>query len=272
MKGDPIHNTEFVIFDVETTGLSPRWGDRLIEIAGLRLKKMKPVGRFESLVNPRRLISPGAMAVNGISQDMVDGAPAADEVLPRFLAFARGACLVAHNARFDVGFLNSELSLTGGRLDLEAPVIDTLKMARLLLPGLGRYSLAVVARFFGAVQQQTHRAMSDVMLTYEIFAPLLSLAGERKINDIQDLAAHFGYTSHTAQKEKLTMDILNRAIREDRPVNMTYFSPYYGSRTVRRVSPIRIVRERRRTVLVGFCHLRREEREFRVDRIVHLEE
>src|SRR4051812_36446666 len=98
---------EFVVFDLETTGLSPWGGDEIIEIGAMKLfgNEIDEVNIFHSLVNPRRLISEEATKINGITNEMVAGAPALDEVFPKFLEFVGNAWLVAQNAKFDMGFL-----------------------------------------------------------------------------------------------------------------------------------------------------------------------
>ena len=179
-----LRKQEFIIFDVETTGLSPRWGDRIIEIAALKVKDLKPVGEFYSFVDPQREISYGAFQVNGITPDMLMGAPTLEEILPRFLKFIGSAALVGHNIKFDLSFLCYELSLMGKWLRPKTVVIDTLKMARGLLPHLGRYPLWFIADSLGITRKQEHRAMADVKLTFEVFLRLIKTMGKKDIEDM----------------------------------------------------------------------------------------
>lgn len=174
-----IAEKEFVIFDVETTGLSPASGDRVIEIAAVKVRDLQVVEEFYSLINPQREISFGAFAVNGISQVMVDGAPAARQIIPSFLEFIQTSVLVGHNVKFDLGFLSYELSLLELKLPPQTIALDTIRMARTLIPGLGSYSLASVSYALGITEIQQHRAMADVMMTWEVFARLRQNA-ERK--------------------------------------------------------------------------------------------
>src|SRR5437868_6642802 len=125
-----IKNTEFVVFDVETTGLSAIDGDRIIEIAAMKIRGEKVIDKFYSLVNPQRLIPPGASRVNNITDDMVADAPSAIEVLPQMVSFISSSCVAGHNVRFDLGFLAYELALMGRKLNEGTPAIDTLKMSR----------------------------------------------------------------------------------------------------------------------------------------------
>ncbi len=171
--------TEFVIFDVETTGLSPSMGDRVIEVAALKVKNLEPVEEFHSFINPGREISPGAFMVNGITPEMLLGSPRIDRILPRLLNFLADQVIVGHNIKFDLGFLDHEVRLTGIPREREWKSICTVKMARSLLPGLGRYPLWLVARRLGVEQRQEHRALSDVYLTLSVFRRLLEIAKRR---------------------------------------------------------------------------------------------
>lgn len=185
-------NEIFVIFDVETTGLSPKRGDRMIEIAGLKVQGGDVVESFHSLLNPGRPVSYGAFLVNGISDKMVAHAPHAGEVIPRFMTFARGSWLVGHNVRFDLAFLEQEIKLLYKNQVLKQEAIDTMRMARGLLPDLGRYSLAVVAQFLGIEAPQEHRAFPDAEMTWKVFQQLLTMADRRDITDADMLLSLFG--------------------------------------------------------------------------------
>jgi DNA polymerase III epsilon subunit len=176
---------EFVVFDVETTGLSPASGDRIIEIAALKVKNFKPVERFHSMVNPQRLISFAAFEVNGISDRMLVGAPKCSEILPDFLHFLGQATLIGHNVQFDLNFLYNELNLAQIKLDRQIDFIDTIRLARQIMPRLKRYPLWLVADALGIQESQKHRAMADVDLTFEVFYRLIHKAHEE--NRLKDL-------------------------------------------------------------------------------------
>ncbi len=178
-----IHQTEFVVFDVETTGLSPQQGDRIIEIAAMKIRSGQVVDKFHSLVNPQRSIPAEASRVNNITEDMIADAPTSREVLPRMIDFIAGACVAGHNARFDVGFLSFELAAMGRKLKDDTPVIDTLKMAKELLPYLSSYKLAYLARSLGVTVTETHRALADVALTVAVFNRLADMAREKQLDE-----------------------------------------------------------------------------------------
>jgi DNA polymerase-3 subunit alpha (Gram-positive type) len=183
-----IQKREYVIFDVETTGLFPGFGDRIVEIAALKIKDLEPVDRFSSLLDPQREISYGAFQVNQITASMLKGAPQAQEILPRFLDFVGEAALVGHNVQFDLGFLCHELALVERKLKEKTVVLDTLKMARRFIPRLPSYSLWSVAQSLGVKRNQEHRAMADVELTFAVFARLIGMARRQNIQDIRELA------------------------------------------------------------------------------------
>src|ERR1700743_60170 len=108
--------TEFVIFDVETTGLSHLDGDRIVEIAAVKVKSGQVVDKFYSLVNPKRSMPSQATLVNNITDEMLISAPVAADVLPQMIHFIGGACVAGHNVKFDLNFLCYELSMIGRRL------------------------------------------------------------------------------------------------------------------------------------------------------------
>lgn len=184
--------SEFVIFDVETTGLSPVDGDRIIEIAAVKVKGAQVIDKFYSLVNPQRSVPAQATLVNNITDDMVASAPIAADVLPQMIQFIGGGCVAGHNVRFDLNFLCFELAMAGRRLHDHTPAIDTLKMARDLLPYLSNHKLAYLARSLGVVVDQTHRAMADVELTVAVFLRLLEMAADRQLNQAAVFLGQFG--------------------------------------------------------------------------------
>jgi DNA polymerase-3 subunit epsilon len=169
---------EFVVLDVETTGLRPG-PDRVIEIAGVRLRGNEIIDTFQSLVNPRRRVPPFITQFTGITQAMVNDAPPAEMVFPTFLRFIDGATIVGHNVGFDTGFLSNEMKLLGRAFPLDG--LDTIPLARRLLPGLKRFKLEMVAAHLGITTLNRHRAMGDASVTAEVFLRLLKLAQQQGI-------------------------------------------------------------------------------------------
>jgi DNA polymerase III epsilon subunit family exonuclease len=178
----------FVVVDLETTGLRPGHA-RICEIGAVRVEGLAPAGTFETLVDPGVPLPPVISSLTGIVDADLVAAPGASHAVRRFLEFAGDAVLVAHNARFDVGFLDREVErLTGRRM--AAPVIDTVGLARRLLAGrVPRASLASLSYFFGTSVQPCHRALPDAQATAEILVALIGLAQERGARTVADLSA-----------------------------------------------------------------------------------
>jgi DNA polymerase-3 subunit epsilon len=215
----------FTFVDVETTGLDPATGDRVCEIALLRVQGDREIARFESLVHPQRPMHPGALAVHGITDAMLVGAPIFATLLPQIHALLQDAVLVAHNARFDMSFLRHEWQLAGHTFPFLA-VADTLALAQ------ARYrfphnSLGAIASELGVTPTALHRAMADVCTTWQVALPT------------------------------------------GKPLLLRY-QPEKAPATVRVVQPLEVYYERGHGYIRAFCHLRQEERHFRLDRIAEL--
>jgi DNA polymerase-3 subunit epsilon len=186
-----IEDAELVVFDLETTGLSAS-RDRMCEIGAVRVRSLEIAETFETLVDPRVSLPPTIARLTGLRDIDLRRAPRQDLAVRRFLGFAGDAPLAAHNARFDVGFLDHAVQrLTGRRV--AAAVVDTVWLARrLLLRRSERFSLAQLAHFFGTATDPCHRALPDALATAEILVALLGLAqerGARTLAEVIELAA-----------------------------------------------------------------------------------
>jgi DNA polymerase III epsilon subunit family exonuclease len=186
-----IEDAEFVVFDLETTGLSAS-RDRMCEIGAVRVQALEIAETFETLVQPGVALPPTIARLTGIRDDELRRAPRPELAVRRFLGFAGDAPLAAHNARFDVGFLDRAVErLTGRRV--AAPVVDTVWLARRLLQRRSeRFSLSQLAHFFGTSCEPCHRALPDALATAEILVALLGLAqerGARTLAEVVELAA-----------------------------------------------------------------------------------
>ncbi len=162
-----------IVFDTETTGLSPRNGDRIIEIGAVKLENGVVVDEFQSLINPGRSIPYQAQAVHGISQAMLHDQPLPAEVFPEFYDFICSATLVAHNAPFDQRFLTAELNLLGLRTPNK--IECTMKLSRRYLSQLPNHRLYTVYRHLGGVEDSSmkrHRALDDARMAAFVWLEL----------------------------------------------------------------------------------------------------
>ncbi|WP_108024349.1 PolC-type DNA polymerase III [Melghirimyces profundicolus] len=180
----------YVVFDVETTGLSAVH-DEIIELAAVKVKNGEIVDRFESFINPHRRLSATITDLTGITDDMVKDAPDLSDVLPRFLRFLEGTVLVAHNARFDMGFLQEACRKTG-RSPVENPVVDTLELGRFLYPRLKNHRLNTLCRQFDIELTQHHRAIYDAEATGYLLWRMVLDCGERNIHRLDQLNEYMG--------------------------------------------------------------------------------
>jgi len=170
-----------VVLDTETTGLEVQRGHRLIEIGCIELAERRPTGnRFHCYLNPERAIDEGARAVTGISDEFLLDKKRFAEVAGEFLEFIRGAEIIAHNAEFDVGFIDAELAGAGnlGRLADHAIVLDSLALAREKFPGQ-RNSLDALCRRFGIdnSHRELHGALLDAQLLAEVYLAMTAGQG-----------------------------------------------------------------------------------------------
>jgi DNA polymerase-3 subunit epsilon len=181
-----LEEATYVVVDLETTGLRPGRAS-IVEIGAVRVQGFEETGEFQTFANPRMPLPAAITALTGIANGDVRRAPAVPVALRRFLAFAGDAVLVAHNARFDLAFLDRETErLTGRRL--AAPVVDTLGLARRLLAGRApRASLAALSYYVGTSVRPCHRALPDARATGEVLVHLLGLAQERGARTVADL-------------------------------------------------------------------------------------
>ncbi|MDO4444639.1 MAG: PolC-type DNA polymerase III [Bacillota bacterium] len=187
----------FVVFDIETTGFSPV-SNRIIEIGAVRVEKGSIVDRFSVFVNPQVPIPFKIEQLTGINDGMVVDAETIEEVLPKFLEFSEGAVMVAHNAGFDMSFIIENCKRQG--IEREFTYVDTVGMARMLLPGLNRFKLDTVAKALNIPLLNHHRAVDDAACTAEIFVKFIAMCRERDIENLDQLNEAGKLSEHTIKK------------------------------------------------------------------------
>ena len=190
-------NGSFVVFDIETTGFSPLTC-RIIEIGAVRVEGGRIVDRFSTFVNPQVPIPFRIEQLTSINDAMVMDAPVIEEVLPKFLDFCEGAVMVAHNADFDMSFIMENCSRQG--IPHDFTYVDTVGMARFLLPALNRFKLDTVAKAVGVSLQNHHRAVDDAACTAEIFVKFVEMLEERGIFDVDELNRQGAVSPDTIKK------------------------------------------------------------------------
>ena len=187
----------FVVFDIETTGFSSKTC-KIIEIGAVRVENGEITDRFSTFVNPQTPIPFRIEQLTSINDEMVMDAPVIDEVLPRFLDFSAGAVMVAHNADFDMGFIEENCAALG--IDRTFTYVDTVGMARFLLPALNRFKLDTVAKAVGVSLEHHHRAVDDAECTAHIFTRFVQMLAQRDILDVDELNRQGAVSIDTIKK------------------------------------------------------------------------
>ncbi|MDR1067218.1 MAG: PolC-type DNA polymerase III [Clostridiales bacterium] len=203
--GDRNLDGSFVVFDVETTGLIAN-KDRVIEIGAVKIENGEITECFSSFVNPKTAIPYNITELTGIDEGMVKDAPPIENVLPKFLEFSSGCSFVAHNAKFDMGFMLAEAKRAGRDSDVRKTlgqrraVADTLELSRALYPKLTRHKLDYVAKHLGVKLKNHHRALDDARAAAEIF---IACAKALKEKGVTTLAGANEYAREFIDKSKL---------------------------------------------------------------------
>ena len=234
----PLEEAPYVVFDLETTGTSSDKSG-ITEIGAVKVAGGEIVEKFSTLVNPGMPITPFVVRLTGITNSMVEGAPPVGEVMPAFEEFVEGAVLVGHNVQFDCSFVAAARGEP-----LPNPVLDTLKLARTLVPGLRRYRLGSLAGHFGVRQVPNHRGLSDAAATAEVFLKLQKLLKSAGVRTVGEAVTLKGGSRRRikAQKQHLAENVPNTP-------GVYYFVDKHG--TVLYVGKAKDLRVRVRTYFNG---------------------
>ena len=214
--GEQTLDDTYVVFDIETTGFS-NVEDRIIEIGAVKVQGGEIVDSYSTFVNPGIPIPFEITNLTSITDEMVMGAPKIDVILPEFLEFVGDAALVAHNASFDVGFIEQNCKNLG--LPHKYTYLDTVALARVLLPTLAKYKLNIVAKALGISLENHHRAVDDAGATAEIFVKFVEMLKERDITTLADVN-RFGDTNADAIKKMPTYHAIILAKNDVGRVNL----------------------------------------------------
>ena len=185
---DETIDSDFVVFDIETTGLSAE-DDEITEIGAVKVSGGKVVDRWSTFVNPKRPIPENIVKLTGITDEMVSDAPVIGDILGEFFDFCRGAVLVAHNATFDTGFIKA--AAARAELDYSFCSLDTLQLARCLYPELRNHKLDNLTKHLGVILENHHRAVNDAKATADVFIKMLDELRTREIFLLDKLNTRF---------------------------------------------------------------------------------
>lgn len=265
-----VKDTTFVAFDIETTGLTPVM-DRIIEIGAVKCLNRKIIDTFQALIDPGVPIPTEVSAINGITDDMVKGRETINDVLPKFISFLEESVAVAHNAPFDVGFIYYDL----GRLGLKTSnktILDTYAMTKQLFPHFHNYKLDSLVLNMHIKSETLHRALADAEACMKVFYRCLDELGDYERLTIQDITGISGNAISFKGEELIsngTFDPLKKALTQGVPLEIVY-RDIKGISTTRLITPFMVEMTQETIMIDAFCHLRREKRRFRLDRIVKL--
>jgi DNA polymerase III epsilon subunit family exonuclease len=270
---EPLRQIPIACIDVETTGASAEFGDRIVELAVGRIEGGKLVRRYQTLIDPQRRISAGVTALTGITQQMLAGQPKFADQLPDLLSILKGAVILGHNVRFDLSFLDREFRVAGLELSGElgeVQVLDTVRIARRRF-GRGGNGLQTLCRRLGYQPEAAHRALPDVITTCNVFERLIEPAGGWQLSLCDAIAQQggpMGLLPAGPRRSLLPLE-LEEALEQRSPVTLEYLDANQN-RTRRIIQPIEVRRFRGELVLVAHCQLRNDRRYFKLERIVQL--
>jgi DNA polymerase III epsilon subunit len=259
----------FAFLDVETTGLDPVSGDKICEIAVIKTIDGQVADEFVTIVNPGRNIPERAISIHGITQVMVNRAPLFRDIAKDLLDFLNDTVIVAHNAKFDLEFLRSELKNLNQSLP-ENEVIDTLGIARRYY-SFPSNSLGEIARYIGLPIDEEHRALADVTTTKDIFEYFLKDLERRgiRLKRLKDILKLQGKSVELQTTNELVLPTeIEQALRDKGKLEIKYLSAYKEETSVRVIEPFDISVSKANTYIHAYCHLRKQRCTFRLDRIL----
>jgi DNA polymerase III epsilon subunit family exonuclease len=270
---DSLNRLPLAFVDVETTGASAEWGDRVIEVGVVRVEGGIVTREYQQLLDPKRRIGAGITALTGITQEMTDGMPTFAEQMPAMMEVMCGAVVIGHNVRFDLGFLRHEFRRTGKEIIEamgEAPVLDTVRIARRRF-GRGGNGLQILSRRLGIVPSTAHRALADAQTTHRVMEKLWEPLGGWGIclcDAMKEQGGPMGLLPANPRESLLPLE-LEEALDARKPVLMEYVDGA-DQRTHRVIEPIQVKRRNGELILVAHCQMRQAQRTFKLERIVQL--
>ena len=261
-----ISSARFAFLDLETTGLSPWFGDRVCEVGIVITEGKRIKGQYQTLLNPERPLSPGAASTNGLTDAELASAPRFAEVAESVTGLLKDAVVVCHNAQFDVQFLDSEFRRMNREIQIPN-LIDTLMLARGYFE-MPSYSLLFIAEAFHVPMTTTHRALDDALTARGIFFGMMDQM--KQFN--KPLDDYIGiYNSPVWPNDGIQLPTeLGEAIYSNKRMFIRYVDGD-GEETQRWITPKQVMGLSDYVYLQAHCHLRNAERNFRLDRIIEVQ-
>ncbi|HEX8323369.1 MAG TPA: exonuclease domain-containing protein [Tepidisphaeraceae bacterium] len=271
MDATRLFDLPLCVIDVETTGASIAYGDRVTEIGVARIEGGQVVATYQQLLNPGRPVSPGAAAVTGITNDMLVDQPTFCDVWPGVRAMLKDTVLIGHNVHFDIGFFDGECRKLGNPLRGEVgeyALLDTLRLANKQF-GRGGNGLQKLAARLEVAVSTAHRALADCLTTFAVFEKMIAFRGGWDLTLAQVLAMQGGPSRPPADpvRKQIVADEVAVSLVAGQRVCITYRDAT-GKNSQRVVTPMYVRRIRGTQTLYAHCHLRNEQRTFKLDRIL----
>ena len=245
---DQTIDSDFVVFDIETTGLTCG-KDKITEIGAVKISGGQVVERWSTFVNPQMPIPEKIVKLTGITDEMVAGAPVIDDILGEFLTFCKGAVLVAHNAAFDTSFIKADAIRCG--LEYEFTTLDTVVLARCLYPELKNHRLDTLTKHLKILLENHHRAVNDAKATADVFIKMIEDLRSREITTLSDLNTHFDMRAASMRTKSYHIILLAKNLQGIRNlyemVSASQLKYFYRQPRI----PRSLIEEKREGIIVG---------------------
>lgn len=247
-KDKKIDEEEFVVFDIETTGLNSHT-NKIIEIGAVKIKAGRIIDRYSQLINPGISIPYHITEITSITNEQVANQPKIDEVIGKFVEFIGDAVLVAHNAPFDMGFIKRDIK-EYLNIDLESSVIDTLQMARDLFPDFKKYGLGDLNKALGLALEKHHRAVDDSQATANMFIIFLEKYKEKGIEYLKDINKGFEVNVKKQSLKNIMVQVkIQEGLKNMYKLVSKGHIKYFGNKKAR--IPKSVLKENREGLIVG---------------------
>ncbi len=258
-------NARFAFLDLETTGLSPWFGDRICEVGLLLTEGRRIKTTYQTLINPERPLSPAAASTHRLTDAQLLSAPLFADKAQEIEALLHDSIVVTHNAPFDLQFLDSEFRRLGQEIEIPN-LVDTITIAREVLE-TPSYTLVSLAESLSVDKVEAHRALADALTNRLVFFALMDIA-QSMGRTLQDFLGFYNSPARPSDAIQLPIE-LAEAIASGRRLHITYIDGD-GKQTRRWITPTQVLGLADYIYLRAVCHLRQAERSFRLDRILEV--